>query len=89
VGSVARRFYCLEASPKGSSIERFHMLLKKIKFKCYSLVLVRFLKDLIFATFVLLFCWKWYSFFILKTYESVFKKRRNERLRIAMKVLMF
>jgi hypothetical protein len=26
VGSIARRFYCLEASPKGSSLERFPSL---------------------------------------------------------------
>jgi hypothetical protein len=29
VGSVVRRFYCLEMSPKGSSLERFPTLLKK------------------------------------------------------------
>ena len=30
-GLVARRFYCLEVSPKGSSLERFPTLSKKKK----------------------------------------------------------
>jgi hypothetical protein len=33
VGSVDYRFYCLEASSKGSSLERFPTLLKKKKKK--------------------------------------------------------
>ncbi len=36
VGLVARRFYYLEASPKGSSLERFPTLSKKKAIKGYS-----------------------------------------------------
>ena len=36
VGLVARRFYCLEASPKDSSLKRFPTLSKKKAIKGYS-----------------------------------------------------
>jgi hypothetical protein len=35
VGSIARRFYCLEVSPKGSSLERFPTLSKYIYIYIY------------------------------------------------------
>jgi hypothetical protein len=49
VGSIARWFYCLKASPKGSSVERFPMLYKKneLSFICYGnpLVIIKYQTD--------------------------------------------